>query len=87
MSPDGPCNAIENVDNQHLIYRCERFEMFRMSVSHFPIVRGVGVERAEVVAVTALKVFGARTKLKDLNSLLTESSWNSASVAWKEAEK
>ena len=42
--------------------------MFRMSVSHFPIVRGVGVERAEVVAVTALKVFGARTKLKDLNS-------------------
>ena len=45
------------------------------------------MERAEVVAVTALKVFGARTKLKDLNSLLTESSWNSASVAWIEAEK
>ena len=56
-------------------------------LSHFPIVRGLGVERAEVVAVTALKVFGARTNLKDLNSLLTESSWNSASVAWKEAER
>ena len=39
-----------------------------MSINHFPIVRGVGVERAEVVAVTALKVFVGRTKLKDLSS-------------------
>ena len=70
VSPDGSCNAIENIDNQHLIDRRERVEMFRKSVSHFPIVRGVGlgVEKAEVVAVTALKVFVGRTKLKDLNS-------------------
>ena len=26
VSPDGTCNAIENVDNQHLIYGRERVE-------------------------------------------------------------